>query len=224
MNIKSCLVYVTISLNILFLVIFCYMLSNYHVPAKILKKYFGVKSLLPAPKKYMVMTGDALINNKWNKLLSRDDILFVGSRGGSIDIVNKHLNDIIRSKPEICIITANGFDIYLGDQPELVFEKYKYVIEQLRNNGATIIVQSALTAVPDKFDMDEYAVRVIKFNNILKEYCTANLINYIELNDILSKNYHYNSEYSERKGAFPNKIGYELWSKKLLEVLGSIGK
>ncbi|MFA6010980.1 MAG: SGNH/GDSL hydrolase family protein [Desulfobacteraceae bacterium] len=197
------------------------MLFHYHVPAKVLKKYFGVKSLLPAPKKYMVMTGDSLINNKWRELLSNDDILFIGSRGGSIDIVNKHLNDIIRAKPEICIITANGFDIYLGDKPERVFEKYKYVIEQLRDKGITIIVQSALIAVPDKFDMEEYAVSVLKLNKNLKIFCTVNSIKFLELNDILTKDYHYILEYSDRNGAFPNKAGYELWSKKLVDALGT---
>lgn len=226
MNIKSNLIFISMSFNIIFIIILFFMLIHYHIPTKF-KEYFGLRNIVPAQKKYMVMTGDSLINQKWKKLLSRDDILFISNRSASINFVNKHVDEIIQSNPQICIITANGYDVYMGDKPELVFNKYKHVIEQLSNKGIKIIVQTALTAVPAKFDLEEYAVlekyavNVTRLNKFLKDYCAIHSIKYIELNDILSKNYHYKPEYSNENGVFPNQKGYEIWAQHLLEVLGN---
>ena len=226
MNIKSNLIFISISFNIIFIIIFFVMLFKYHIPTKFIQ-YFGTQNTVSVQKKYMVMTGDSLINQNWEKLLSQDDILFISNRSASINFVTKHVEKIIQSKPQICIITANGYDVYMGDKPELVFDKYKDVIEQLSNKGIEIIIQTALTAVPAKFDLEkypallEYAVSVTRLNKLLKDYCDIHSIKCIELNDLLSNNYHYKPECSNENGVFPNKKGYGIWAKNLLEVLGN---
>jgi hypothetical protein len=218
MTTKSYLIYISIAFNVLFTVAFCYVLFHYHLPQKVIK-HLGINKYLPVKRRYMVMTGDALINSQWKKLLKQDDILFISNRSASIHFVIENIDKIIKSKPKICIITANGYDVYLTNDPESIFLKYKYLIDQLDGKGIRIVVQTALTAVPDRFSLVEYGENVTKFNVMLTSYCDANSIDCLELNKIMSLGYHYKPGYSNRNGIFPNRKGYEIWGQHLRDLL-----
>jgi hypothetical protein len=222
MNIKSNPMTFSIVLNIIFLIVLFYILVNFHVTGKI-KSQLNLKDKAGDRKASFVMTGDSLISQDWERLLSKKDIMFVTSRSASIDFVIENLDRIIKTKPKQCVVTANGYDVYMENSPADVFKKYKYLISNLREAGIKVVVQTALTSVPAKFEMIQYGEKVSELNQLLKDYCDIFDIKYIELNDLLSQNYHYKPEYSDEIGVFPNRKGYEIWAATLLNVLDSMG-
>lgn len=222
MNVKPIFIHVSIACNIIFLVMAAVAAVHYQIPAKIMKKYFGIRNIWPQKHVRLVMTGDFLIGSKWNELLSRNDILYIGNRGGSIDQIGLRVGDIVKANPDTVIVTANGFDVYMGSEPEIVAAKYQHFIESLMNENIRVVVQSALMGVPDKFDLTDYAAKVGLMNRLLKAYCETKNLVFIEVNDILSDGYHYKTGYSGRKGVSPNAVAYELWAQKLRNVLAGI--
>jgi lysophospholipase L1-like esterase len=217
---KQYLAYASFILNIVLIVACVYMALYLHVPGKIirhmcLKKWIGCNDKI-------VMTGDSLIQVHWKEILKRDDILIVNNRNGEISYINSRLDFIVSIKPEICIITANAYDVYYSGKPKDAFYKYRCFIEKIRQNNIIPIVQLALVATPDKFKLDDFIYNGQSFNELLKKYCIKNNIRWLDVNPLITETHHYKHQYSNRKGVSPNYQGYEVWGRALSKVLSDV--
>ena len=217
---KKYMVYTSITLNIVLIAACVYIAFYFHLPGKIFK-YQGLKQWKVYTEK-IVMTGDRLIQDHWKDVLKRDDIVIVSNRGGEISYIRSHLDFILNVKPEICIITANAFDVYLSGSPEDAFNQYKSFIHRIGEHNITPIVQMALIATPEKFVLNDFVLNAKRFNNLLKKYCLAHHIKWLNVNPLLTDNNHYKPQYSSRRGVFLNYHGYEVWGGALLKVLNDV--
>jgi len=93
----------------------------------------------------VVMLGNSITYGiNWNELLGRDGIV---NRGIGSDIVEGFLNRlkyVIKLHPKLRFIMGGINDIYNDTPVNLIFQNYKKVVETLKENNITPIIQLTL--------------------------------------------------------------------------------
>ena len=90
-----------------------------------------------------------------------------------------------------------------------IFSNYKNIISILTENNITPYVQSTLLT-----SINDYNLKVIELNILLKKYCEDNGIQFIDLNKELSKDNRIIEEYTG-DGVHLNAKGYQIWKAHL---------
>ena len=160
-----------------------------------------------------VMIGDSITHNvNWNNLLDKNNIVNMGIPADTTAGILHRLEYIYKLNPKYVFIMSGINDIASGHDLQGTFNNYKKIITRLQNNNIVPIVQSTLLTW-DENDND----KVHKLNSMLIEYCRINEVEFIDLNQKLSKDKKLIKDYSY-DGVHLSAEGYEIW-KKELEIL-----
>lgn len=186
----------------------------------------------------VVMLGNSLTHGvNWNMLLGRNDVAEMGIVSDILSGFYNRLHYVTRLQPQVCFILGGLNDIYQWIPVESIFEDYKKVVERLRRNGITVVIQSTLYAGrewgkdwieqnnPELNPVDVNAERntqVDLLNSMLKKYAEENNIKYIDLNSLMSRGNFLRSELTY-DGAHLTAAGYKIWGHEIEIVLKNFG-
>ena len=167
----------------------------------------------------VVMLGNSITYGiNWNELLGRDKII---NRGICSDIVEGFLNRlkyVIKLKPKLCFIMGGINDIYNDIPVDLIFQNYKKLVETLKENNITPIIQSTLYVSRKWHSYKDKNPEVRKLNELLCEYSKENKIDFIDLNLRLSRDRILIEKYTH-DGVHLNAEGYKIWGEEVDNVL-----
>ena len=171
----------------------------------------------------VVMLGNSITYGiNWNELLGRGKIV---NRGIGSDIVEGFLNRlkyVIKLHPKLCFIMGGINDIYNDTPVDLNFQHYKKIIEILKENNITPIVQSTLYVSIKWHGYEDKNPEVRKLNELLYEYSKKNKVDFIDLNLRLSRDGILIEKYT-RDGVHLNAEGYKIWGEEVDNILKKYG-
>jgi lysophospholipase L1-like esterase len=205
--------YLKISLILNFIFILIIILLSYKYVQKSIDRTFLDKDI------EIVMFGNSITAwGEWETLLDRNDLLTSGFPG----YTSSHLklliaNNVIKYNPVICFIMVGINDIQLGIPMHLIKSNYISMLEDLKKNRITPVVESVLYAV----DNPEINNEVDSLNRFLIDYCNTNNIDYLDINTKLSTSNGLKPEYST-DGIHLNKKAYDIWAQEIKRFLNSI--
>lgn len=128
-------------------------------------------------------------------------------------------------------------DIYNWTPVKEVYRQYLEIIEKLKRNGITPVIQSTLYAgkyygkdwieknAPDINVVDNNSNRnqqVQKLNQLLEDYARRNGIEYIDLNQRMSTNGFIQEELTY-DSLHLNGNGYKIWAEEVDKILNKFG-
>ena len=171
----------------------------------------------------VIMLGNSITYGvNWNELVGRDGIV---NRGIGSDIVEGFLNRlkyVIKLHPKLCFIMGGINDIYNDTPVDLNFQHYKKIIEILKENNITPIVQSTLYVSIKWHGYEDKNPEVRKLNELLYEYSKENEVDFIDLNLRISRDGILIEKYTH-DGVHLNAEGYKIWGKEVDNVLKKYG-
>ncbi|MDZ7764047.1 MAG: GDSL-type esterase/lipase family protein [Melioribacteraceae bacterium] len=186
----------------------------------------------------IIMLGNSLTHGvDWSQLLGRNDVIGMGIVSDIISGYYNRINYVNKLNPKVCFVLGGLNDIYQWVPVETIFEDYKKVIEALKRNGTTPVIQSTLYAGinwgeawleennPDVSAAEvnkERNSQVDRLNTMLKNYARENNFEYIDLNSLMSRNKYLRPELTY-DGAHLNAAGYKIWGREVEEVLKKLG-
>ncbi len=165
--------------------------------------------------KIMMFGNSITAQGKWVALLGRTDVINSGFPGHC----TYHFLDLIKSeirahKPQICFVMAGINDITVGVVPDKTQANYRTILETLINNGITPVV--TLTLYKQNDTNTQQGVK--QLNTFLVQYCSANKIDYIDLNRSLSDSNGLKAEFT-LDGTHLNPDAYRIWAEAIKGVL-----
>lgn len=163
------------------------------------------------------MLGDSLTARvNWNELIGYPIV----NRGIDGDMTEGYLNRldmILKLEPEKVFLNGGTNDLAGNYTVVEIFDNYKETIHILEESNITVYMQSTIYTSYKKYNK-----RIKELNTLLKEYCNQNNIQYIDLNNRLSKDNKLINEFT-LDGAHLSAKGYQVWkeevSKYILPVL-----
>ncbi len=186
----------------------------------------------------IVMLGNSLTHGvDWNNLLGRNDVVEMGIVSDILSGYYSRLHFVTELKPKVCFILGGLNDIYQWIPVETIFDDYVKVIERLRRSGITVVIQSTLYAGRD-WGKDwlsannpevnaaeinkERNTQVDRLNMLLRDYAIKNNIEYIDLNNLMSRGNYLRSEITY-DGVHLNAAGYKIWGREVEKILKKLG-
>ena len=164
----------------------------------------------------IVTFGDSVTaQGNWVELLGRTDVINSGFPG----LCTHHLVELVQSQvidlePQVCFIMAGINDIMVGVCPEKAQANYQSILEKITSKNITPIVTLTLYEQNDPASKRE----VEQLNNFLIHYCTANKIEYLDLNALISDPNGLKSEFAADKTHLNGKA-YKLWAEEINKIL-----
>jgi len=184
------------------------------------KKYIqqiGLYKIYQTKEAKIIMLGDSITYKvNWNELFNNQNIINRGIGSDTTEGFLHRLNFIYKLNPEYVFIMGGINDIGKGYKVEEIFKNYKTIIEKLKSKNIIPIVQSTLFTTKKK-----HTNKVKKLNNLLMQYCKKNKIDFINLNDKLSKNGTLIKDYTV-DGVHLKPKGYKIWKNELEKYLSRI--
>jgi lysophospholipase L1-like esterase len=163
----------------------------------------------------IVMAGNSITyQGEWPKLLNRTDVTNWGIPGYTTGQIAWTIKNILKHSPSICFLEGGINDLTLGISPKRIFQNQVGVIDTLLAHGVIPVVQSTIYQHNSK-DKNR---AVKKANRLIKKYCLAHQIEYIDLNAVLSVDGELKSEFTT-DGTHLKKEAYVLWAKLVNDVL-----
>lgn len=186
----------------------------------------------------IIMLGNSLTHGvDWSQLLGRNDVIEMGIVSDIISGYYNRINYVNKLNPKVCFVLGGLNDIYQWVPVETIFEDYKKVIEALKRNGTTPVIQSTLYAGinwgeawlkennPDASAAEvnkERNSQVDRLNTMLKNYARENGLEFIDLNSLMSRGNFLRPELTY-DGAHLNASGYKIWGREIEKVLKKLG-
>lgn len=186
----------------------------------------------------IIMLGNSLTHGvDWSQLLGRNDVIGMGIVSDIISGYYNRINYVNKLNPKVCFVLGGLNDIYQWVPVETIFEDYKKVIEALKRNGTTPVIQSTLYAGinwgeawlkennPDASAAEvnkERNSQVDRLNTMLKNYARENGLEFIDLNSLMSRGNFLRPELTY-DGAHLNASGYKIWGREIEKVLKKLG-
>ena len=199
-----------------------------NTPQKISKPHYGSNWNYPiqtelhkiyVPKEVdLVMLGDShTYRVNWHELLGIKSVLNRGIDGDITEGFLHRVESILEiNKPHYISVLGGYNDFRKGYEVEEVFENYKQIIQKIKNAGIKVIITATF------YDINgNYKHEITSLNRLMKHYCNANNITYIDLNAEISKEGYLLSEFTA-DGIHLSAKGYTLWKRKLLPFFSSV--
>lgn len=175
----------------------------------------------------VVMLGDSITDYaEWNELLPGVRVLNRGIGGDNSSRLLERLDAVINISPGHVFIMIGINDINKGTPVTEIFTKYLRILDLIREEGITPVVQSTLYigqvfsrvkgASPERVININEQVR--KLNSLLSNYCRENNIMFLDLNSSLSENGFLKEEYAF-DGLHPNGPAYLIWAGEIMRVV-----
>lgn len=164
-----------------------------------------------------VMLGDSITYlAPWNDLLSTQDIINRGISADTTAAILSRLHTIPKIQARRAFIMIGVNDALTTLTVEKIFSNYIKIIEILQSYSIEVIIQSTLRCNNEfKKGCPIANDKIIKLNELLKNYSKDKKIQFIDLNPILANT----KEGLDRKytedGLHLNMLGYEQWANSL---------
>jgi lysophospholipase L1-like esterase len=170
-------------------------------------------------KGQIVMLGNSITYRAdWNELLNRGDII---NRGIGSDITEGFLArmDYVYSvNPKLCFIMGGINDIQKGINAETIENNLYEITRKLKEKDIKPILFSILYVAENYPNYKDFNRSVKLANGKIKEMCSDNAIEYLDLNIILSENEILKNEYS-LDGIHLTGLGYKKWREVISPII-----
>lgn len=176
----------------------------------------------------IVMLGNSLTAGaNWGELLGRPNVVGRGIPGDITAGYIVRLNNIIQLKPKVVFILGGLNDIYSWIPIEEIFSNYIRIINKLKENKITPVIQSTTYAARD-YAKDWGGTpevnagrnkEVDKLNRLLIDFAKHNNIDYIDINSKMSTLDNYLRPELSWDGVHLNAEGYKIWAREVEKVL-----
>ncbi len=186
----------------------------------------------------VVMLGNSLTHGaNWNELLGRPNVVERGIVSDVLAGFAARLYYVTKLKPKIVFILGGLNDIYNWIPVETIYQDYIKIIEELKRNKITPVIQSTLYAGRDwgkdwleanrpELDVPKYNgernTQVDKLNEMLSNFAKVNQIEFIDINSKLSRGGYLKPEVTY-DGAHLNANGYKIWAEEVDKILRKNG-
>lgn len=167
-----------------------------------------------SPEANVVMVGDSLTERgEWSDIFPKVRLANRGIGGDRTDDILHRMKPILSVKAKTAFIMAGINDVYNGQDVDNAFHNYVEIVNALKNNNATVYIQSTIECSRSVCGKKLDKVRLL--NEKLKAYAAQQRITYIDLNDVLT---------SKDQGLLPKYTpdgvhllgsGYYQWSQKI---------
>ena len=167
--------------------------------------------------KSIVMFGNSItFQGNWDELLNRTDIVKWGLPGYTTGQLIWTIKNVLHDYPNTKTWFLEGGinDITLGVPVKRIFGNYKTIIDSLQRNNIIPVVQSTIY----QYHSTDKNKKVKKVNRLVKNYCMAHNVAYIDLNTVLSAKAELKSELTV-DGTHLKKEAYLLWAILVNEML-----
>lgn len=157
-----------------------------------------------------IMLGDSLsARGDWEVLFYPKKIINLGHDGDTTRcLLNRvHLANEVNPKNIFLMIGINDMNLYLS--LDEIFDNYKTIIKELEKTDSKIFIQAVLYT-----QMNSFNKKVKLFNELIKEFCQKENMEFIDLNEELAEADFLKSEYTS-DGLHLNIPAYQVWAKKL---------
>lgn len=174
----------------------------------------------------LVVYGDSRVQmGDWETGLHRPDVFNAGIGGTTtaqlLDSLQSH---VINLHPKVCVLQCGINDIRSMVALETTIKMYSAIIDTLVRNNIIVVISSIIPVSKDPF---QYQVpdelinnKVDTLNIILRDIAKAKGVEYLDLNRELAENKRFKLQYT-LDGVHVNPAGFEVWYKKVEEVLGN---
>ncbi len=133
----------------------------------------------------ILMVGNSITyQGNWKKILGRTDITNWGIPGYTTEQLSWTIKNYTKLRPTVVFLEGGINDLTLGISPQRVFQNQVKVIDSLYAHHIIPVVQSTLYQNPSS-DQNK---KVKKVNKLIKKYCAAHGIDYLDINSVLSEN------------------------------------
>jgi lysophospholipase L1-like esterase len=226
---KQRILYISLSLNVLFVCFFVskrlyYLYSNSTNKSdrNFLASYNTVEifKVLPDDSDEIIFIGDSYIQNFYlTEFFQNLKIKNRGVNGDSTSGVLARFNETTQRKPSKIFIELGVNDILNGVPIDTIYRNYCLIINQIKENspGTRIYVQSILPNSFTIYNTNTPALFLIKeMNNRLIQLCKTKQIIYVDLYKHFIFKGTMNPKYTGRDKLHLNAEGYVLW-KNIIE-------
>ncbi len=134
-----------------------------------------------SPTANVVMIGDSITQSGvWDEIFTETRVSNRGIGGDRTDDILLRMEPIFAVNAKKAFIMVGINDIYRGRSIEHIFTNYKNIVQQLRNKGVAVYIQSTLECSVSKCGNKLEKVR--ELNTKLKSYAVEQKIPYIDIN------------------------------------------
>jgi alpha-glucosidase len=175
----------------------------------------------PVPTNPIAMVGDSLTRQgDWVKALGRPDVTNWGHPGYTTGQLAWTFKDLARQQPglKVVFLTGGTNDLLLGVPPGRVYENQVEAVAYWRARGIVPVLQSIVLKRGDP----ESNKPIKEINERLRAFCTAEQVNYLDLNAVLAKDGELRAEFTT-EGTHLRPEAYPLWAEQVLKVLARLG-
>jgi lysophospholipase L1-like esterase len=210
--------------SIIWLIFFVLSFSySQQVPLYLQNKNYSLQlemyDIFTTQQKDVVMLGNSLtFHANWNEILNRTNI---ANRGIVSDVTNGYLHRlqyVLKLHPKLCFIEGGVNDIYANVPVTEVFHNITQIIDSLRNHNIIPILQSAILVGIKWHEAVDKNKQISNLDSLLSEYAQKHLIEFINLNPLLTHNSLLKDELTA-DGVHLNALGYALWAPEIEKVL-----
>lgn len=178
----------------------------------------AVQESFPVTKNDIVFLGDSKTESFPTQEMFND--LHIKNRGiasNTTEDVLSRLEPIISGHPKKIFIEIGINDLSEGSSPEQAFNNIEKIYSRIHSESpeTAILAQSIL---PTTLEHKALNPKIILLNSMIKKYCVANNINYVDLHSHFLSNGEMNKNLTY-DGIHLNIEGYRLWKSLLLPYL-----
>ena len=172
--------------------------------------------IYPSRQAGIVMLGDSITEGvHWNELMGRTDIVNRGISGDVTAGLLNRLEHVYRLNPKACFIMGGVNDIGWVKTTE-TFENYQQIVRRLRERSIAPIIQSTLYTSGSGSSLKNK--NIAELNRLLKQFAQEEGVEYVDINQALSKDGQLIEEYTV-DGTHLTAKGYQAWAKVVEPIM-----
>ena len=185
------------------------------------KKYYDMRKAgfdVDNARYDIVMLGDSITEGgNWGAMFPGLSIANRGIGGDTTEGMSRRLDSVIGVAPRKVFFMAGVNDIAIDSQTAAqVFERYRSIVDTLRQARIEVVVQSTLLVGP-AFPLAINGV-IRDFDVRLQAYCASGACTYVDLNPILAPTGTLDLRYTVDH-LHLNELGYKAWREKIAPLM-----
>lgn len=170
----------------------------------------------------IIMLGNSLTEEiYWNEFLEQCNVVNRSIGGDTTEDYLKRLDQIINLSPKYVFIMGGINDIYGRVSNKVIVENMETICVKLIENNITPIIQSTIHVSHEAKRSKNVNKRIKELNFSFLKICEEYNLNYIDLNQKLSRNDLLKKEYTY-DGIHLNSVGYSLWKQKIKTLIDQL--
>ena len=170
----------------------------------------------------IVMLGNSITaEGDWAELIAGDDVNNQGISGDTVRGMFNRLEKVIDLNPRLCFIMGGINDITRQISATEIFYYYKKIVFELKHHDIIPVIQSTLYISKDLSGASVINSIVDKLNNRLKSFSEKNLIHFVDVNSVLSRNGALVDK-NTYDGVHLSSDGYKSWKQIIIVFLDKL--